>query len=250
MLIYGSRATQIGNFIVDGSKCSHCGNEGTQRMTVFGKYGHIFWIPMFPIGKKAVSECTHCKKTIDDSEFDMNLRSFYNSTASAAKSPIWQWAGLLLVGGLIALGFLIGMLSTPDPRQESLSADIKAMSSSPTMESDSIGFKLKKVFDLMVTEEIKSENFKYLTKIKDNKVLILVQIPNLKKVDKSARTEVIELVESVIENQAGLEGKEKYIGVHGTYNMMMVKTPSGEQNSKVVSDAPLYEFYGALPAKQ
>ncbi len=35
---------------------------------------------------------------------------------------------------------------------------------------------------------------------------------------------------------------DKYIGVHGIYNMMMVKTPVDYQNGNVFSDEALLEF--------
>jgi hypothetical protein len=36
---------------------------------------------------------------------------------------------------------------------------------------------------------------------------------------------------------------DKYIGVHGIYNMMMVKTPVDYQNGNVFSDEALLEFW-------
>lgn len=50
MIIFGSKASNIGNFEVPNSKCAYCENESTQRISVFGKYAHIFWIPFFPMG--------------------------------------------------------------------------------------------------------------------------------------------------------------------------------------------------------
>ncbi|MEZ4911193.1 MAG: hypothetical protein R2774_10070 [Saprospiraceae bacterium] len=244
MIIFGSKATNIGNFDVANSKCEYCQNDSTQRISVFGKYAHIFWIPIFPIGKKAVAECTHCKRTIDQKDFSIKLSQLYQENKSKAKRPFWHWLGLGIVGSLFALITIIGITAEEDPRSKMLNSDLSMMSSSPTMESDSISFKIKQLFDQVVTEEINPSNFEYLTKIQGNKALILVKMPKLKKVEKSGRSEALEMIEMITNNQQDLEDKEKYIGVQGAISMMLIKTPKYEKNSKLALTSELYEFYG------
>ena len=72
------------------------------------------------------------------------------------------------------------LLEKKDARSELLENDLKAMTSASTMETDSISYKLKEVFDQVVTEDINPQDFKYLTKIQGNKALILIKCPNLK----------------------------------------------------------------------
>jgi hypothetical protein len=244
MIIFGSKATNIGNFDVPNSKCEYCQNDSTQRISVFGKYAHIFWIPIFPLGKKAVAECTHCKRTIEQKEFSSKLNELYQQNQSKAKRPFWHWLGLLLVGGLLALITIIGVTAEKDPRSELLENDLKAMSTSPSMETDSISFKIKQLFDKVVTEDINPSDFEYVTKIQGNKALILVKMPKLKKVEKSGRSEALEMIELITNNQKDLENKEKYIGVKGAISMMLIKTPTYEKNSKLALTSELYEFYG------
>jgi len=135
----------------------------------------------------------------------------------------------------------------PDPRSELLKYDMQSFHRLPTMESDSISYKLKNLFDNTISSEIEPEDFEYYTKIKDNKALILVKIPKLKKVEKKSRPQIIEMIEMITNSQHDLEGKEKYIGVHGNYNFMLLKTPTEEKNGNFIIDTPLYEFYGPKP---
>ncbi|MBP6238691.1 MAG: hypothetical protein KA536_21240 [Saprospiraceae bacterium] len=244
MIIFGTRASNIGNFDVPKSKCEYCEMESTQRISVFGKYAHIFWIPFFPIGKKAIAECTHCKRTVEQKEFSTKLNQLYQENKSKAKRPFWHWLGLGTIGSLIALITIIAITAEEDPRSKLLDNDLNRMTSSPTMESDSISFKIKQLFDSIVADEINPDDFEYLTKIQGSKALILVKMPKLKKVEKSERSEALDIIEIITNNQDDLKGKEKYIGVSGAISMMLIKTPTYEKNSKLALTSELFEFYG------
>lgn len=244
MIVFGSRASNIGQIDVPSSKCDYCQNESTQRISVFGKYAHVFWIPTFPIGKKAVAECTHCKRTIEQKEFSSKLSQRYEQNKSNIKTPLWHWSGSILVAGFIALIAIIVATNEEDPRSKLLQNDLNAMTTSPTMATDSISFKIKQLFDEVVTEEINPIDFEYLTKINGNKALVLVKMPKLKNVEKSGRSEVLEIIEMITNNQEDLKDKEKYIGVEGSISMMLIKTPTYEANSKLALTDELYDFYG------
>lgn len=247
MIFYGTRASNIGNFDIPNSKCSYCELGNTQRVSVFGKYAHIFWIPIFPIGKKAVAECTHCKRTIEQKEFSPELKKLYQENKGKAKRPIWHWLGLGIFGLLVASISIIGITAEKDPRSDLLNADQNLMITNPTMESDSISYKIKQVFDSFATEEIDPSEFKYLTKISGEKALVLVQIPKLRKVEKEGRNQALEMVEMITANQKALEGKELYIGIKGLLTMILIKTPTYDENSRLAQTSELYEFYGPKP---
>lgn len=244
MIFFGRKATKIGELNISHAKCPHCENTDTQHVTVFGKYFHIYWIPFFPIGKEAVAECTHCMRTISQKEFPQNLKNRYEQSRDQIKRPVWHWAGLGVIGALIVLIGIIDATAEVDPRHELLKADIEQLSVNPTMETDSISYKLKAFFNDFANEAINPSEFEFLTKTKENMALILVKIPNLKKVEKEGRKDVIEMIELIAESQESIKDMDKYIGVHGKYNMMMVKTPDEFANGSIVSEQGLYEFYG------
>ncbi len=47
MVVYGMRSPKIGEFEISNTVCETCGKQETQDITVFGRYAHIFWIPVF-----------------------------------------------------------------------------------------------------------------------------------------------------------------------------------------------------------
>ena len=249
MIIFGRRASNIGNFDTSSVKCQFCEELCSHRVSVFGKYAHIFWIPIFPIGKKAVAECTNCDKTIEQKEFSPELKQLYKDNKSLAKRPFWHWLGLGVLAILIALISILIRTAEEDPRSDLYRSDKKTMTSNPTMDSDSISYKIKQVFDNFATAEINPYEFEYLTKIQGNKALILVKIPKFRKVEKEARGEALEMIKLVTDEQKDLKGKDKYIGVQGVVTMMLINTPTYDQNSKLALTSELYEFYGPKSPK-
>jgi hypothetical protein len=101
MIIYGSRATQL---VKEGlsDKCPHCGSYSLQ-LYIFQRYAHVFWIPMFPIGKIGVAECTSCKKTWKKKEFSDTTRLSYQNLKSQAKTPAWTFTGLGVLAVIIGI---------------------------------------------------------------------------------------------------------------------------------------------------
>jgi hypothetical protein len=247
MIFYGSKASRMGDMHISGTNCSFCGAQTNQHVSVFGKYAHLYWIPLFPIGKTAVAECSICKHTAPQKEFSGELRRKYEALNNDVKRPVWHWSGLGIIGVLIIFfGFIKGTAEV-DPRNELLNADLAQLSVNPTAETDSVSFKMQNLFTTLVNEEIKPQEFEYLTKVEGDKVLILVKVPELKNVEKEARKEVIEMIEMVANTQETIKDKEKYIGVHGKYNMMMQKTAAGLESSNMIVPTALYEFYGPKP---
>ncbi len=246
MIIYGTRATGIGSFQISGTKCAHCGETSPQDVHVFGRYAHVFWIPLFPAGKVAVAECTHCKRTIKKKEFSSQLKEQYNRVASNyVKRPIWHWLGAALIGLFVAFTTWATATHVPDYREESFNADLAAVTSNPSEDADSTSFLLKTFFDENLTADMKPETFEYFTKVKGDKMLVLAKVPTLKSLKKSERPKVADMIRQLIELSPDLAGKKLYLGIYGKYNMMVVETPTGKHNSRFASSMPLYEFYGA-----
>jgi len=249
IIFYGLKASKLGEFDIEGTKCPYCKQEEPQHVSVFGRYAHLFWIPLFPLGKKKVAECTHCKKTYSLSAFSPQLKAKYKKHKNSIKRPLWHWFGISLIAGILLIaGITLGFShSEPDPRSDLLVSDIAKMTQNPSFESDSLSYKLKGIFNEIIVPELKPEKFKYYSAINGNKLLVLVTIQSLKKVDKKVRKEIIEYIETIINSQEGLKDMEKYIGIHGKYNMMMLKTPTIEKSGNFIFEFPLFDFYGPKP---
>ncbi|MDY0780002.1 zinc-ribbon domain-containing protein [Tenacibaculum sp. IB213877] len=104
MIIYGTKGTHLHSEKVSGVKCDHCNQQNTHTISVFGRYFYIYWIPIFPLGKKAVSECNHCKATYERKQMNEQLQLAHDNVKRNTKTPITHWAGSLVIGALIAFG--------------------------------------------------------------------------------------------------------------------------------------------------
>ena len=245
MIIYGTRATGISQFAVPNVDCGHCQSQNTQRIAVFGRYAHVFWIPLFPIGKVAVAECSHCKRTVEKSEFTPALKSRYEDQAKEIKRPVWHWAGLTMVLLLVGFTGISAALEVQDPRYPQFDADLNRMTAAPSLDTDSVAYDLKRYLDVMVLEELEPENFTYTIHEEADRVLFLVGVPRLSKVEKSVRPEIVDLIDDVAKSFPHLAGKERYIAVRGASTVMLLATPDGEvHNSWSVDLDELFPFYG------
>jgi len=102
MIIYGVRSTQLGKEIL-ADKCLSCGTQNSIELYVFQKYAHVFWIPLFPVGKTVVSQCDHCKQVLKQKEIPSSLISSYENIKSQTKTPLWTFSGLALIAILITV---------------------------------------------------------------------------------------------------------------------------------------------------
>lgn len=100
MIIYGSRNKEVAQQHSSHS-CSHCNTPNATTLHVIQRYFHIFWIPMFPFGKIGASQCNHCKQVLPTKQMPSSLRSEYDQLKADAKTPLWMFLGLALLGALI-----------------------------------------------------------------------------------------------------------------------------------------------------
>lgn len=141
---------------------------------------------------------------------------------------------------------MIGMFKKEDARSKFLHEDLKAMQVGAAP-NDTLANMLKTVFQMAVVDELHPENFSFMTKTNGNKQLMLIKIPDLKKVNKKAREDLFGIVDELVNTVDSTHTKSFYLGVHGKYNMMMVKTPTFKESNNIVSEEPLYDFYGEKP---
>ena len=102
LFFFGTKGKGLDSFPID-STCDNC-NQSLQRVHVFQKYFHIFWIPTIPIGKQTVLVCMHCKKAIHEKEMSPQQRHLSVPKRSAAGTPAYMFTGLVLIACLIGWG--------------------------------------------------------------------------------------------------------------------------------------------------
>ncbi|QJX45548.1 hypothetical protein HMJ29_00770 [Hymenobacter taeanensis] len=105
MIIYGHRASHLTTEAVSGS-CPSCATPDSRRVSVFGRYAHVYWIPLFPLGKTGIAECGHCRLVVQDKEMDADLKQTTHEVKQRVKAPIWHFSGLLLLAVLVIWGVI------------------------------------------------------------------------------------------------------------------------------------------------
>lgn len=109
MIVYGHRATKTGHQSLFGVKCPHCEAKDSLEMYTFSRYAHIFWIPLFPYKKEAVTQCNHCKQILSKKEFTSGIQAKYEEMKLNIKTPYWQFIGLAAIAFIVILGVYTGI---------------------------------------------------------------------------------------------------------------------------------------------
>jgi hypothetical protein len=107
MIIYGTRATNLRNGQIINVDCPGCETNTSMKYSVFGKYGHVYWIPFFPMKKITVAECNSCKKTYEYNELSDSIKTKLQreKEKGSVRFPVWMFSGIFIILGLIGFGF-------------------------------------------------------------------------------------------------------------------------------------------------
>lgn len=96
MIFYGTNSSRLKDGILSNVECPHCQQQVTMRYSVFGRYAHIYWIPLFPIGKTNVLECTHCKRTYKLRELPERIKQKFEVEKHTG-IPFLHFSGLAII---------------------------------------------------------------------------------------------------------------------------------------------------------
>ncbi|NOY47616.1 MAG: hypothetical protein GXO84_05380, partial [Chlorobi bacterium] len=64
--------------------------------SLFGEYAHIYWIPLFPLGRKNIVECNSCKRVFKIIELPESIKQKVRRERENAKTPLWYYSGLVI----------------------------------------------------------------------------------------------------------------------------------------------------------
>lgn len=108
MIIFGTREGQTGIKAVSGHSCHYCGTKESLSVLVRAAYFHIFWIPVFPYGKKVYSVCGHCRQYLSRLEMPPELGAKATQVARTIKTPWYYFSALILSAALFIIAAIIG----------------------------------------------------------------------------------------------------------------------------------------------
>ena len=108
MLIFGSKLKLLVMQILQGITCAHCSSQNTTSAAIYQKIAHVFWMPIFPMGKTGGTECTHCKQILREKELTSYVKPAYEEIKKQAKAPITAYWGVAVLIILFIIGRFAG----------------------------------------------------------------------------------------------------------------------------------------------
>ena len=107
LFFYGTGTSTAGRFPLPSVTCVNCHAHGSVSEVVVSRYLHFFWIPLFPIGKRAVTVCGHCQQALEQFQWPPAYQQPAFLAKQQARAPLTNYIGLLLLG--IPFLLLIGI---------------------------------------------------------------------------------------------------------------------------------------------
>ena len=107
MIFYGTKGSNLFNGKIINTNCSHCNEVATMTYSVFAKYAHIYWIPVFPYKKLTFVECNNCKMTFEQKEFsgEITTKLEREKEKNGKKMfPLWMFSGAIIILALSGFG--------------------------------------------------------------------------------------------------------------------------------------------------
>jgi hypothetical protein len=107
IIIFGTKASIIGNGQIDNVDCPHCGKVTKMRYSIYGKYFHLFHIPFVPMKRITIAECNFCAKTYDyiDLYESIRLKVKAENEKCKVRYPIKMYSGIIILTCLFGYGY-------------------------------------------------------------------------------------------------------------------------------------------------
>ncbi|WP_223652960.1 zinc-ribbon domain-containing protein [Hymenobacter psoromatis] len=113
LFFFGIGTTTISTQRLEGLACHYCGTLGALLLTIYSRYLHLFWIPVIPLGKQSLTQCTHCQQQLREGQMPPAYRQAADQQKQRARLPISNYLVLAIMGGLLAVVAVIGAFSDP-----------------------------------------------------------------------------------------------------------------------------------------
>lgn len=97
--------------ILPNIECPNCHDIGEMYITGYTKYFHIYWIPMWNIGKRIKYGCDSCEGKIKTKKvFGVSKEQIQAVKSEIRRPSIWHYTGLMVIG-LVVLIFIYALIS-------------------------------------------------------------------------------------------------------------------------------------------
>jgi len=156
---------------------------------------------------------------------------------------------------LVILGFVLFSCEESRPkdmRKVYLEEDQHKVSSSPDVKTDSVSYFIHDCVGQSLTG-IKTNFLKYYTRQKNDTLLVIVKVEDMRKIEKSSRKLLLFAIRDCLLYSEQYSDKKVYIDVEGVFNTLLVQTPvASDLDGKYANEDLLLSFYGksAIPNKE
>jgi len=103
MIFYGTNGAHVRTAPLPDVACPSCDTAGSLNVSVFSRYAHIYWIPLFPYSKPLVAQCSHCQQAWEEKALPPAISGPAKDLKKETRAPLLHWAGLGII--LVLLGF-------------------------------------------------------------------------------------------------------------------------------------------------
>src|SRR6218665_3528200 len=119
IFFYGTKSSTIKNGVINNVTCPHCETNTGMNYSVFGKYAHLYWIPIFPVGKQKILECKNCKSTYELKNLPESIKQKFTKEQeqNPSRTPIFHFSLLIIIGLGIIFGFYSNAKSDSDSKE-------------------------------------------------------------------------------------------------------------------------------------
>lgn len=100
MIIYGTGSSKVAEDKIRAN-CPNCDSANTTTMFIYQRHAHVFWIPLFPAGKIAATQCSNCNQVTKREGFTERFREEYETLKDSAKTPWWTFIGLAIIACIV-----------------------------------------------------------------------------------------------------------------------------------------------------
>jgi hypothetical protein len=95
MVLIGLRDSNVKNGQILDSKCQKCEANSSLNFSIFKRYTHITFIPLFAVGKLVHIQCTNCNAFFDYEDLTEEIQLQLKN--EKFKNPIWMYSGSILL---------------------------------------------------------------------------------------------------------------------------------------------------------
>ena len=106
MIIYGTNGKHYATKPLVGVPCAACHAPEALQVGLVNRYAHVYWVPLFPYEKIAVTQCGSCQCSWTEKELPPALAPAVRALKKQSRVPAWSWAGVMLIAAMGLYGYL------------------------------------------------------------------------------------------------------------------------------------------------